>query len=169
MSQSAVLSRLRWVITLAFRRTGTGAPLVLLHGIGSNHGIWDPVIPALSARFDVIAVDLPGFGASPPLPPGVEPVPAALAGAVADLLDELDVETPNVVGNSLGGWVAAPAHAGHDAARLRTPADERRPGRGRGARGVVGPVGGPAPDVIAVDPPAGRPGRVRPGRPPSAR
>ena len=91
---------------LAYTRTGAGAPLVLLHGIGSSRRAWDPVIPALAGRFDVIAVDLPGFGDSGPLPPGAEPRPAALAAAVARLLDDLGVTAPHVAGNSLGGWVA---------------------------------------------------------------
>ena len=68
---------------LAYTRAGAGAPLVLLHGIGSSRHAWDPVIPALSEHFDVIAIDLPGFGDSGPLPPQVEPRPAALAAAVA--------------------------------------------------------------------------------------
>jgi pimeloyl-ACP methyl ester carboxylesterase len=91
---------------LAFTRTGAGAPLVLLHALGLSRRVWDLVIPALAERFDVIAVDLPGFGDSAPLPADVEPSPAALAAAVAGLLDELGVTTPHVVGNSLGGWVA---------------------------------------------------------------
>lgn len=45
--------------TPAHTRTGAGAPLVLLHGIGSSRRAWDPVIPALAERFDVIAVNLP--------------------------------------------------------------------------------------------------------------
>jgi pimeloyl-ACP methyl ester carboxylesterase len=92
--------------TLAHTRTGAGAPLVLLHGIGSSRRAWDPVIPVLGERFDVIAVDLPGFGDSEPLPPGVEPRPSALAAAVAGLLDDLGITAPHVAGNSLGGWVA---------------------------------------------------------------
>ncbi|MFI5080604.1 MAG: alpha/beta fold hydrolase [Streptosporangiales bacterium] len=92
--------------TPAHTRTGAGAPLVLLHGIGSSRRAWDPVIPALAERFDVIAVDLPGFGDSEPLPPEVESRPAALAAAVAGLLDDLGITTPHVAGNSLGGWVA---------------------------------------------------------------
>ena len=56
---------------LAYTRTGAGAPLILLHGIGSSRHAWDPVLPGLAERFDVIAVDLPGFGDSAPLPPGV--------------------------------------------------------------------------------------------------
>jgi pimeloyl-ACP methyl ester carboxylesterase len=91
---------------LAFTRSGTGAPLVLLHALGLSRRSWDPVLPALAARFDVIAVDLPGFGESAPLPGPGEAPPAALAQSVADLLDDLGVSAPHVVGNSLGGWVA---------------------------------------------------------------
>ena len=92
--------------TLAFTRSGAGAPLVLLHGLGSSRRAWDPVIPALAEHFDVLAVDLPGFGHSAPLSPQVEPTPAAVAARVAGLLDDLGITTPHVVGNSLGGWVA---------------------------------------------------------------
>jgi pimeloyl-ACP methyl ester carboxylesterase len=89
---------------VAYSRTGAGAPLVLLHPLGFHRGAWDPVIPTLAESFDVIAVDLPGFGDSPPL--AGEPTPARLARAVAGLLDELGVVEPHVAGNSLGGWVA---------------------------------------------------------------
>ena len=92
--------------TVAYRRSGAGPPLVLLHPLGSSRRVWDPVLPALAAHHDVIAVDLPGFGDSPPLPPDVEPSPAVLGAAVAGLLDDLGVTTPHLAGNSLGGWVA---------------------------------------------------------------
>ena len=52
---------------LTHHRGGAGEPLVLIHGIGSSWQAWLPVLPALQTRHDVIAVDLPGFGASPPL------------------------------------------------------------------------------------------------------
>jgi pimeloyl-ACP methyl ester carboxylesterase len=91
---------------LACSRDGAGPPLVLLHALGSSRAVWDPVVPALAERFDVLAVDLPGFGDSAPLPPDVEPTPALLAATVAGLLDELGIERPHLVGNSLGGWVA---------------------------------------------------------------
>jgi pimeloyl-ACP methyl ester carboxylesterase len=92
--------------SLAYRSYGTGAPLVLLHGLGSARQAWDPVIPALAAHFRVLAIDLPGFGESGPLPGGVEPAPAVLAARVAHFLDELGMATPHVAGNSLGGWIA---------------------------------------------------------------
>lgn len=91
---------------LAFTRRGAGATLVLLHGLGSSRHAWDPVIPALAEHFDVLAVDLPGFGDSAPLPDDVVPLPATLAATVAGLLDELRINEAHVVGNSLGGWVA---------------------------------------------------------------
>jgi pimeloyl-ACP methyl ester carboxylesterase len=92
--------------SLAFTRSGTGPVLVLLHGLGSSRRAWNPVIPALAGRFDVLAVDLPGFGDSAPVPPPGEPSPATLAASVAGLLDELGIARPHLAGNSLGGWVA---------------------------------------------------------------
>jgi pimeloyl-ACP methyl ester carboxylesterase len=61
---------------------------------------------ALAERFDVLAVDLPGFGESEPLAAEVEPLPAVLAASVAGFLDDLGIPAPHVAGNSLGGWVA---------------------------------------------------------------
>lgn len=46
-------------------RTGAGKPLLLVHGI-SNLRNWDLVVPALARERMVVAVDLPGFGESPP-------------------------------------------------------------------------------------------------------
>src|SRR4051794_9700561 len=102
----------------AFTRSGSGAPLVLLHALGSSRRVWDPVVPALSEHFDVLAIDLPGFGESAPLPPEVEPSPVVLAGTVAGLLDDLGIGTAHVVGNSLGGWVALELAALRPAASL---------------------------------------------------
>jgi pimeloyl-ACP methyl ester carboxylesterase len=68
--------------------------------------VWDPLLSRLATRFDVLAIDLPGFGDSAPLPPETEPTPAALAEAVSAFLDDLGVGRAHVVGNSLGGWVA---------------------------------------------------------------
>jgi pimeloyl-ACP methyl ester carboxylesterase len=91
---------------LAYTRDGSGEPLVLLHGLGSSRSAWEPVLPILAERFDVIAFDLPGFGDSDALPSGVEPSPIALAASVADMLTRLGVVGPHVAGNSLGGWIA---------------------------------------------------------------
>ena len=85
---------------LEHTRTGSGPPIVLLHGIGLDRRVWDPVVPLLAREHEVIAVDLPGFGAS--APPAGPPTVAALAAAV----EELGLERPHAVGNSLGGGIA---------------------------------------------------------------
>ncbi|MFC4590596.1 alpha/beta fold hydrolase [Sphaerisporangium corydalis] len=91
---------------LAYERRGAGPPLVLLHGIGHHWQAWEPVLDLLAASRDVIAVDFPGFGASPPLPPGTPYNPETLADAVEAFCAKLGVDEPHVAGNSLGGYVA---------------------------------------------------------------
>lgn len=93
------------VPTVAFHREGDGEPLLLIHGLGGDRGIWAPVLDALAASHDVIAVDLPGFGASPALGDNPPPSPVRLASALGMLLDGLDLEHVHIAGNSLGGWV----------------------------------------------------------------
>jgi pimeloyl-ACP methyl ester carboxylesterase len=91
---------------LDHHRAGSGEPLVLIHGIGHTWRGWKPMLPLLERDFDVLAVDLPGFGRSAPLPPGVNPTPEALADAVEQAMDEAGFERAHVAGNSLGGWIA---------------------------------------------------------------
>ncbi|MDH2427058.1 alpha/beta fold hydrolase [Sphaerisporangium sp. TRM90804] len=91
---------------LAYERRGEGPPLVLLHGIGHHRQAWRPVIDLLAGSRDVIAVDFPGFGASPGLPSGTPYNAQTLADAVELFCAELGVPTPHVGGNSLGGYVA---------------------------------------------------------------
>ena len=89
---------------LAFHRRGEGPPLLLLHGLGGTRIVWDPVIEILAAQREVLAPDMPGFGASDPL---TEPASAVnLAAAVARFCAEQGFERPHVAGNSLGAWVA---------------------------------------------------------------
>jgi pimeloyl-ACP methyl ester carboxylesterase len=62
------------------------------------------VVDRLAAARDVIAVDLPGFGESAPLPDDVPATAANLGAAVSALCAQLGIERPHVAGNSLGGW-----------------------------------------------------------------
>jgi pimeloyl-ACP methyl ester carboxylesterase len=93
-------------VRLNHYRTGEGEPLVLIHGIGSRWQMWDPVIDGLRPHREVIALDLPGFGASPMPPPGTPPGLDSLVTAVAGFLGELGVQRPHCAGNSLGGLIA---------------------------------------------------------------
>ena len=91
-------------MTLAATRTGTGPPLLMLHGIGSARRDWATLLPHLTPDFDVLAVDLPGHGASEPV--RGRPTVGALTDAVEADLDARGLDAVHVYGNSLGGRVA---------------------------------------------------------------
>jgi pimeloyl-ACP methyl ester carboxylesterase len=93
-----------------YRETGSGRPLVLLHGIGMSHTAWNAVIPYLSATRRVMAFDIAGFGQTPPLPTGTAPTPGNLVDALEQSIHESGLEAPlDLVGNSLGGYLALEA------------------------------------------------------------
>jgi pimeloyl-ACP methyl ester carboxylesterase len=91
---------------LDHHRGGSGEPLVLIHGIGHTWRGWRPMLAPLERGFDVLAVDLPGFGHSPPLPPDVDSTPEALADAVERAMDDAGFGRAHIAGNSLGGCIA---------------------------------------------------------------
>jgi len=81
-----------------------GPPVLLLHGLGSCAADWAPQRPVLDPRYRVVAVDLPGHGATP-LPPGRLTI-ERMADAVAALAAGLTLAPAHVVGLSLGACVA---------------------------------------------------------------
>jgi FAD/FMN-containing dehydrogenase/pimeloyl-ACP methyl ester carboxylesterase len=81
---------------------GDGPPVVLLHGPGGYAAHWLRVIPGLAGSHRVVAPDLPGHGASEPLD-GERDVLAWLA----ELIEDTCAEPPVLVGNALGGAIAA--------------------------------------------------------------
>ncbi|MGI5286311.1 alpha/beta fold hydrolase [Nonomuraea polychroma] len=93
-------------MTVAYERRGTGEPVVLLHGLGSNRQAWDAVVPLLTGEHDVITVDLPGFGESPDLPDGQPRDLATVVAGLGAVFTALGLERPHVVGHSLGGLIA---------------------------------------------------------------
>lgn len=91
---------------LVHDRKGSGEPVVLIHGIGHRRQAWDPVFDRLAERYDVIALDLAGFGESAAYPKGVR---YNMDHACEDLTANFaawGIEKPHVVGNSLGGAIA---------------------------------------------------------------
>jgi pimeloyl-ACP methyl ester carboxylesterase len=97
-------------LRVRYVRRGTGPAVVLLHGFASSIYTWAEVLPRLAERYDVVALDLPGFGGSA--------IPPRLDGATAErllpeLMDGLGLARASVAGNSLGGAIAAVTAAGH--------------------------------------------------------
>ncbi len=90
--------------SLFFQQAGNGAPLVLLHGLGGDGTMFDPIVPAFTPQHQVIVPDLRGHGRSQDLP-GPYDVPQ-LAADVIDVLDLLALQSVDVLGYSHGGAVA---------------------------------------------------------------
>jgi pimeloyl-ACP methyl ester carboxylesterase len=89
---------------IAYRDTGQGAALLLIHGMAGSSATWDAVIPQLAKKYRVIAPDLLGHGES--AKPRGDYSLGAFAAWLRDLLNELGVERATVIGQSLGGGIA---------------------------------------------------------------
>lgn len=85
-------------------RGGSGPPLVCLHGFTDTWRTWEPVLPWLERRHDVLCPTLLGHAGGPPLDGKVSA--ELLPDAVERAMDEAGFATAHIVGNSLGGYVA---------------------------------------------------------------
>ncbi len=90
-------------VTLNHVRRGSGSPLLLVHGLGAGWRSWSPILDQLAESREVIAVDLPGFGETPPLAGEVSV--ATLTDAVAAFIREQGLDGVSTVGQSMGGRV----------------------------------------------------------------
>lgn len=90
-------------MTLNHIRRGSGRPLLLVHGLGAGWRSWAPILDELAEYREVIAVDLPGFGETPPLTGEVSI--ATLTDSVADFTREQGLDAVSTVGQSMGGRI----------------------------------------------------------------
>lgn len=84
---------------------GKGLPVVFLHGFGEDHTLWDNLADSLSKSFEVIALDLPGFGKSERLA-GKFTIDEVAEKVYVHLTEELNLSQFSIFGHSLGGYVA---------------------------------------------------------------
>ena len=87
---------------------GSGDPVVLIHGLGDSFKIYDDFAKLLSKDFRVLRIDLPAFGLSE-LPRGdlkMEDLSAYYRNFLSCFVEELELDSFHLFGNSLGGWVA---------------------------------------------------------------
>ncbi len=103
---------------------GPGDPVVLIHGLSSYLGFWEYQIGHLSKSHRVIALDLPGYGAS--ARPDAPYTPPWYAGVVADWMQAIQLPSATVMGHSMGGQIALTLALDHpervDALVLSAPA-----------------------------------------------
>jgi pimeloyl-ACP methyl ester carboxylesterase len=92
-------------IALHVREEGSGPPLLLLHGVGLNHAIWNKMLPGLASGVRALVPDLRGHGKSPG-PPGSHYSLPELEGDLLKLLDDRRIDTAYVVGLSGGALLA---------------------------------------------------------------
>ncbi len=92
--------------SIAWSRTGSGVPVVLVHGITESAASFDPVTERLASTHEVITLDLRGHGESGN---AANYDLGSMAGDVAAVVADAGVERPHIVGHSLGGIVATAA------------------------------------------------------------
>jgi 3-oxoadipate enol-lactonase len=92
-------------VELAGRDEGQGPAVLLVHGLGGNHAVWNGVIGPLAERFHVLAPDLRGHGRSP-APEGSMYSFAEMAGDRLHLLETRGIEAAHLVGLSAGALLA---------------------------------------------------------------
>jgi pimeloyl-ACP methyl ester carboxylesterase len=92
---------------LHYLEAGSGPPLVLVHGLGSN-GMqdWGRLVVSLSGQFHVYAPDLPGYGRSE-RPKGADYSIPMQVEAVRAFMDAVGIERARVAGISMGGWIVS--------------------------------------------------------------
>ncbi len=100
---------------IAWSRTGSGDPVVLVHGITESAASFDPVTERLATTNEVITLDLRGHGESAS---AATYDLGAMAGDVAAVVAAAGVERPHLVGHSLGGAVVTAAGSALDVASV---------------------------------------------------
>ena len=88
---------------LNYVRRGSGSPVLLVHGLGAGWRSWEPIMDGLAARREVIAVDLPGFGETPPLTGEVSI--ATLTDSVARFIHDQGLDGIATAGQSMGARI----------------------------------------------------------------
>jgi pimeloyl-ACP methyl ester carboxylesterase len=98
---------------LRYRDTGSGPPLVFLHGFLQDGRIWGPMADRLGGEFRCVVPDLPLGAHRTALRPGADVSIEGVARLVADFLEALDLRDVTLVGNDTGGAVAQIVAARH--------------------------------------------------------
>jgi pimeloyl-ACP methyl ester carboxylesterase len=111
---------------IRYRDTGTGEPIVFVHGALVDGTLWRKVTPLLEGEFRCVVPDLPLGSHRLPMPPNADLSPPGLARLIAELLAALEIERATLVGNDTGGAICQLVAARHPERLARlvlTPCD----------------------------------------------
>jgi pimeloyl-ACP methyl ester carboxylesterase len=89
--------------TIRYRESGSGEPILFVHGLLVDGELWRDVAPALARDARVIVPDWPLGSQELPLRPGADLSPPGLADLIADFIEALDLNNVTLVGNDTGG------------------------------------------------------------------
>ncbi|MCE5365274.1 alpha/beta hydrolase [Pseudomonas sp. 32.2.56] len=92
-------------LEVEYLRGGSGHPLILLHGFGANKDNWNRISRYLVQNFDVVAIDLPGFGNSTKSP-DIDYDVRTQVERLRSIVDALNIDNFNMAGSSMGGYIA---------------------------------------------------------------
>jgi pimeloyl-ACP methyl ester carboxylesterase len=130
-----------------YRDEGTGAPVVLVHGLLVNGTVWDRLVPSLAPHVRCIVPDLPLGSHRRAMDPGAELSPEGVARLVAELIQRLNLNGVTLVGNDTGGAICQLVVASHPERVSRLVLtncdafDQFPPAKLRGAVGALGRTG----------------------------
>lgn len=99
-----------------FKKEGSGSPVILLHGWGVNSSCFDELITILKTKYQVFAIDLPGFGKS--AEPDNYYVLDDYVSLVDQFIEDKKIVHPILIGHSFGGRIAIRYSTSHDVAKL---------------------------------------------------
>jgi len=88
---------------IEYREIGSGPPLVFVHGVFANSGLWSRVVPLLADRYRCITPDWPLGSHTKALDDSAKPSPPMVASLIGEFIGELGLEQPTLVGNDTGG------------------------------------------------------------------
>jgi pimeloyl-ACP methyl ester carboxylesterase len=92
--------------TIRYRDSGSGDPLVFVHGLLVNGRLWERVTERLEGDFRCVVPDLPLGSHELPMTPDADLSPPGVARLVADFLERLDLKGATLVGNDSGGAIS---------------------------------------------------------------
>lgn len=103
-----ILTNLGYEIGFEEQGGGEAAPIIFLHGVGSDKSVWRPQLAHFGKSRRAIAFDYPGYGDSEPAP--ADTTRDDYARAILSAMSGLGIERAHVCGLSLGGVVAIAKH-----------------------------------------------------------